>query len=153
MRTIHTRSVVVRLAVSTLVIGFAAGAIVAWSVAADEPRDARLKGLLHEKLKILKHVVSLREEMYKNGMAGPKELYDAHVALQRAKLEVCEADTDRIAVLEVLLSEAKRRESMEMSLLKEAGRAAQNGPLQLMAEAAHVERLNIEIEIERIRLK
>jgi len=138
---------------SVLFTGVGSCFLLGFHASANEAKDARLKQLLNEKLAILQHVVAQREEMHKHGMSGPRELYESHVALQRAKLELCTTDAERITVLEDLLTEAKRREKMELHSLKQAGGGLPEGPFSLIAEAAQVDRLNIEIEVERLKIK
>ncbi len=79
---------------------------------AAESTDSKLKQLLNEKLSVLQQVASQMAELHKLRKVGHKEVYEANVAVLRARLEMCETDRDRIAVLEEMLDEARQREAM-----------------------------------------
>ena len=63
------------------------------------------------------------------------------------------ADQERIDVLENLLSEAKRREATEKSTVNAGAHGIARMASSLPAEEARADRLNIEIELERLKIK
>lgn len=112
---------------------------------ANDEKQSRLHELLCQKLAILERVAANMEELHKLREVGPKELYEAHLAVHRAQLDLCGSDPERIEVLEKLLTEAKRREKTVMDLPR--------GGSPLGVPQAHIDRLDVEIEIERLKAK
>ena len=113
---------------------------------AAEANDSKLNQLLNEKLTILQQVASQMDELHKLHEIGDAEVYEAHVAVHRARLELCATDKEKIAVLEEILDGARKREARLLNLPKTTA-------ISLKLEAAQVNRLDIEIELERIKSK
>ncbi len=111
---------------------------------AADGKESKLNQLLNQKLEILQNVVAQMEKLHDQGEAGFEELYEAHLAMHRAQMDLCQTDQERIAVLEELLGEAKRRETA----VKAAGVASSR-----RIRKAEVDRLDIEILLERIKSK
>ena len=153
MSSTRIRSLSLFFGFVVLAIGMGATMQFTLRASAEESKDAKLKHLLNEKLAILQHVVEQVEQMHKQRVAGLKELYAAHLAMNRAKLDICTTDAERISVLEDLLAEAKRREATELSWSKASTRVVAEGDSSLTAEEAQIDRINVEIELERIKSK
>lgn len=134
--------------VGVLTIGVLVGSTVFSSFRTDaaDAKDSKLKQLLRQKLAILEEDATHLEKLQKLGEAGFHELYMAQRDMRRAQLDLCETDKERIDLLEKLLVEAKRHEE-SVAELKGAART----PVGL--HKATIERLNVEIELERLKSK
>jgi hypothetical protein len=108
---------------------------------------------MNEKLTVLQQIVTQMEKLHDSRQVGNKDIYDAHIALFHARMDLCEKDEDRLAVLEEMLSLAKRREATIKELPKNTIRGLPQEALILPLQQATVDRLNIEIEIERLKSK
>ena len=111
--------------------------------AADSP-ESKLDQLLEEKVHLLEDVAAQVEALHKNARVGFEEVYDARQELERARLDLCKTDPARLEVLERMLVQAKERE-------RQAKAATAIGLHEKIK--AQVDRLDIEISLERIRSK
>lgn len=116
-------------------------------VAAAEPKDSNLKGLLKERYVVLQHIASQITEEYHAGKASYAQVHAANQAMHKAELDQCSTDKERAAVLEKMLAEAKDNEKQAESAYK-AGQAPVRAALQ-----AKVDRLEVEIVLERLQAK
>jgi hypothetical protein len=113
---------------------------------AADAKDSKLKQLMREKLRILEEDAIHLEELHKKAEAGYEELYEAQRDMRRAQLDLCETDKERITILEKLLVEAKHREDSVAEL-----KGAAKTPIGM--HKAIIERLNVEIELGRLKSK
>lgn len=114
-------------------------------VVAQNVDNSKLKQLQKEKLSILKEYVDHLEAQRLKGSVGFEELYEAHLAMHKAELDLCDSNQARIHVLEHLLGEARRREAAVAALGQVASTLAKH--------RARVDCLDIEIQLEQLKLK
>ncbi|WP_010586161.1 hypothetical protein [Schlesneria paludicola] len=112
---------------------------------ASEAKESKLTKLRTEKVEILQRVVNQLEKLRIQKEVGADDLYAAQMELYHAKLDLCASDRDRIATLEHLLSEARRRE--------EAALHSNTKPSHRALERAQVDRLDVEIALEQLLSK
>jgi hypothetical protein len=124
---------------------FLGGAFYGAAPAADDPPDARLKQLLREKQQLRKQAAEMiRRLQATGGGATAVEVIEAHLAALRAELDAAETREERIAALEKIVAEEKRREQMLMANVK--------GLSAMEQIDLKVRRLDAEIALERARL-
>jgi outer membrane protein TolC len=114
---------------------------------AAEPKEARLKELLKERVETLRTVVELSTAQYQQGILDYGKVYQSMHALVKAELDVCESDKERITVLEKLVAVAKKHEKVAEARFKAGGGGQRD---VLMAKA---DRLEAEIALERMKVK
>jgi hypothetical protein len=73
-----------------------------------DQKDAKLKELLKERLATLRALVKLVAAEYQSGKVSFDRAHQATMAMFHAKLELCESDKERIAVLEEAVSAGGR---------------------------------------------
>ena len=125
------------------------GAIAAWSAAspraaAGDSKDTQVKKLLREKVATLKEIAATVNKIYQRGDYSLDQVYLANLAVHRAELDLCDSDKERIPILEKMLEDAKAQEKAVLSAI---GWMATDTPIL----HAKVDRLNIEIALERAR--
>src|SRR5262245_10553332 len=67
---------------------------------ADPTKDAKLKELLKERHATVKEIAAQVAKAYEAGAASIEQMHEAELTVLRAELDVCEAEKERIAVLE-----------------------------------------------------
>jgi hypothetical protein len=127
-----------------LAAGLMVSSLALKSMDAADSKAARLEQLLQEKLNLLENAATQIDARHKAGFAGLEEVYEAHQTVERARLDLCKTDEERIAVLERMLTKAKHREET----LSKSSAIAAHDIIQ-----TKVDRLDIEISLERIRSK
>jgi hypothetical protein len=110
-------------------------------------KDAKLKELLQERLAILRKLVQVTTTDYQAGKASFERVHQASRALLQARLDVCESDKERIALLEEAVGLARNYEKNAVQRYK-AGVAPQSDVLTATAA-----RLESEIALERAKAK
>ena len=115
--------------------------------AANDVKGAKVDQLIKAKIDVLQDVVTLCEKAVATARIDYKQLYDAKQQLCRAQLDVCTTDAERIVVLEKCLEEAKQFEG----IVQERVRIAAAWKMDELR--AHVDCLDIEIELERLKSK
>jgi len=119
---------------------------------ADKNKE-KLDQLLNEKLSTLQTMVTQLEKLHELREVGNKDVYDARIAMHRAKLELCSTDDAKAPIFQEMLAEAKRREETIQQLPKSARFGVPEEAYALKLEQAKVDRLTIEIELERFIAK
>ena len=140
MLTARVRGLGIALAILLLAAGMP-------RVRADEPKNDKVKELLKEKLAVLGEVAKLTDKEYRSERCSIDRLHHAQMAVLKARLELCETDKERIAVLEEAGALANDNEKTAAALYQ-AGEVP--GPDALVAKAA---RLEAEIALERAKAK
>lgn len=120
-------------------------AVMTPQIAAEETKETKLKQLRMEKVEILQRLVNQLEQLQARKEVMSDDVYAAQLQLHHAKLDLCTTDKDRIAVLESLLRDARRRE--------EASMHANTKPNHPALERARVDRLDVEIALEQLLSK
>lgn len=132
---------------------FVGGAICSWSLLlcahAGDSKDAKLKGLLKERLAALQDVVSELMKAYENGAPSISlaQVLEAKQAVLDAELDQCDTDKERIAVLEKTLALAKEYERITKAQVSAGGTHVG------VAIKARAKRLEVEIALERVKGK
>jgi outer membrane protein TolC len=114
---------------------------------ADEPKDARVKELLKERLAVLQEVAKLVAREYQAGKGSIDRLRRAQMAVIAARVELCDTDKERIAVLEEAVALARNNERLAAAL-DQTGNVPASDPL-----LAKADRLEAEIALERAKAK
>lgn len=114
---------------------------------AQEPKDAKIKELLKERLDVRKGLVEGTKAAYLLGKTTYAELAQANSRLTTAELELCTTDKERVAVLEQAVAIAKDYEKVAEQQYK-AAQATHASVLN-----AKVNRLEAEIALERTKAK
>ena len=112
---------------------------------AEEPKDDKVKQLLKERLAVLQEVARMAAEEYKTGKSSFDRVHRARMAVVDARVELCESDKERIAILEEAVVLARDNEKVATQRYQ-AGQAPASDPL--MAQAG---RLDAEIALERVK--
>src|SRR5690348_5908727 len=90
---------------------------------AEGAKDSKVRRLLKERLAVLEKIAAGTEERFNGPFGGRisvKDLYEAKRAVLQAKLELCDSDKERIAILEKLVVVAREYED-KMSEQVKAG--------------------------------
>lgn len=114
---------------------------------ADEPKDAKLKELLKERLSVVREIAKQTESEYKIGKVPFDRVHQALLTVLYARLELCELDKERVVVLEETVALAKGYEEITAHLYK-AAKVPASDPL--LAKAS---RLEAEIALERAKAR
>lgn len=146
MRTCDLRFFSLMLIVLISAMVLRAGPQVARSA---DKKEEKLDQLLNEKLSTLQMMVTQLEKLHELREVGDKDLYDARIAMHRAKLELCSTDSAKVPVFQEMLAEAKHREERIQQLPKSARLGVPEEAYALKLEQAKLDRLTIEIELER----
>jgi outer membrane protein TolC len=101
-----------------------------------DKKDGRLKELLNERLTVLTQLVKASQSGYVTGKVPFERLLEAQRALLHAKLEMCESDKERIALLNDMVALTKEFEKTARARY-ESGNATQSDVL--IARAAHLD--------------
>lgn len=111
---------------------------------AADSNDGSLDKLLKEKIGLLEKVATQIDALDRAGAIGYEEVYDAHQELEKARLDFCKSDEDRTVVLQRMLTNAKDRETH----VKATAVVGLHEKIR-----AQVDRLDVEIALERLRSK
>jgi hypothetical protein len=111
--------------------------------------NSKLKALLKERLVALQGIASEATKGNRSGNASLAKVHEANQAVQKAELDLCDTDKERITVLENMVTDAKDYES-QISQLVKGGVLPSNNSLTLKAK---VDRLEVEIALERVKGK
>lgn len=114
-------------------------------VQAADTKDSKVKALLKEKLSLLKEVSTQMTARYQQGQISMGDVFEATQAVRKAELDLCADDKERVVVLEKMLTEAKEYEKVIDQQVK-AARLPATDRLK-----ANVRRLDVEIELERVK--
>jgi hypothetical protein len=116
--------------------------------AGQNPKDARLKELLKERLATLKEVASQSKAALQiDPNASPAEVSAANRAVYQAELDLCDTDQERVAVLEKWLTAAKEWEKV----VERMGKDKTIAPREVLK--AKAERLEVEIALRRLKVR
>lgn len=117
------------------------------AVARKAPTNARLLALQQERLTVLRQIEAAVQARVARGIEGTSyhDLLKAQRDVLNAELELATGDSQRIAILEKLLSVDKRFEEIVKARIR-AGDAAQADLLPVTAD-----RLSTEIALEKVR--
>lgn len=83
---------------------------------AEVSQGSKVHDLQQQRLATLSDIVERTREHFTNGLATSDDLWSAVKAREKAALELCTSDKERIAILEKALNEAKLREDQEAKL-------------------------------------
>jgi outer membrane protein TolC len=115
--------------------------------AQEKRKDNKIKELLQERLALLTKLANQTTADYKAGKASFDRVHQAQLRMANARLELCESDNQRIAVLEEIVTMARGYEKTADALYS-AGKVSISD--RLLATAA---RLDAEIALERAKTK
>jgi hypothetical protein len=147
MSTTRIRITSAVIAVCIFAAGIGVGMTAKHSTNAADAKDQKLKQLLTEKVRILQDVESLLEKLVSQGRTDLHRYCEAQAARCRAELELCETDKERMEVLEKSLAVAQKGQEYAKTLFESARGT------QTQVREAEVNCLDIEIAMERIRIK
>lgn len=114
---------------------------------AAEANNAKINALLKERHATLVSVVETVRTAYEIGRASLIEVSEATIAAQRAELELCKTDRERVVVLEKMLMAARGLEDVAKAQYETASGS------NVSVLKAKADRLEIEIALERVRAK
>lgn len=114
---------------------------------ASDKGNTKVKALLKERLETLRTLAHQIGEAYKanDGAVSFKHVYDANLMVLNAELELCDSQTDRIAILEKIFSAAKDYEAHIREGVQSGGVASS------ALVKAKIARLDAEIALERAK--
>jgi outer membrane protein TolC len=110
-----------------------------------DDKDSKVKGLLKDRLAVLQEVVAATYTGYRSGSVPYMEVIGARQAANKAELDLCNTDTERIAVLEKRLAIAKEEVEMVQRLVS-SGEVNSTDLLK-----ARAKRLKVEVALERLK--
>ena len=87
-------------------------------VSAGEPKDAKLKELLKERLATLTELAKAADQEYRIGKTSFDRVQQTSRALLDAQLELCATEKERITVLETIVTLAKQQEETAKQALQ-----------------------------------
>jgi outer membrane protein TolC len=114
---------------------------------AGEPKNAKIKKLLKERLAVVREIAKQTGQEYRIGKVSFDRVHQAQRAVLHARLELCESDKERLAVLEEALALATEYEKTAAQLYQ-TGRVPASDALQ-----ARAGRLEAEIAVERAKVR
>jgi hypothetical protein len=120
------------------------GILIVRPTEAADAKATKLDQLLEEKVRLLEQVAVHVDALFNAARMGFEDVYLAQMELERARMELCKTDDDRLAVYERMLEQSKKREA-----------AATKSTTIGMHERikSQVDRLDIQIAMERVRSK
>jgi hypothetical protein len=109
--------------------------------------DAKLRGLLQERLKAVRTLAERAKQLHKQGAATQEEVRQADLRVYKAELDLCDTAKERVVVLEKI---AKVYEEVEdhLTALAKQGAASSESVIE-----AKLSRLEAQIAVERERAK